>query len=203
MGYIPIQMGLIKMNFTKTERVDLLLIIISTISVIASFILSIEYIAWIAVILCGVPIIKECAEGLINKFDLTADLLVSIAIIASIIIGEVFAAGEIATIMAIGGFLEEYTVMKTQGRIEELVNMTPQVATRLKNGTEEKISVENVQVGDILKVLPGESIPTDGVIIAGETSILKTSFHLNAMHMTNNMIVGAGKSNQLVIWRAV
>ena len=164
-------MGLIKMNFTKTERVNLLLIIISTISVIASFILSIEYIAWIAVILCGVPIIKECAEGLINKFDLTADLLVSIAIIASIIIGEVFAAGEIATIMAIGGFLEEYTVSKTQGRIKELVNMTPQFATRIRNGKEEKIPVEKISVGDIIKVLPGENIPTDGIIIDGETSI--------------------------------
>ena len=86
-------------------------------------------------------------------------------------IGEVFAAGEIATIMAIGGFLEEYTVSKTQGRIEELVKMTPQVATRIKNGIEERIPVEKVQVGDMLKVLPGESIPTDGVIVKGKTSI--------------------------------
>ena len=159
------------MNFTRDEKVDILLIIISTLSVIGSFILSLDYIAWIAVILCGVPIFKECIEGLIKEFDIKADLLVSIAIIASIIIGEVFAAGEIATIMAIGGFVEEYTVSKTQGRIEELVKMTPQVATRIKNGIEEKIPVENVQVGDILKVLPGESIPTDGMIIKGETSI--------------------------------
>ncbi|WP_407416031.1 heavy metal translocating P-type ATPase [Methanobrevibacter sp.] len=159
------------MNFTKTEKVDLLLIIISTISIIASFIFSIDYIPWIAIILCGFPIIKECAEGLINEFDLTADLLVSIAIIASIIIGELFAAGEIATIMAIGGFLEEYTVSKTQGRIKELVNMTPQFATRIRNGKEEKIPVENISVGDMIKVLPGENIPTDGIIIDGETSI--------------------------------
>lgn len=159
------------MNFTRDEKIDILLIIISTISVIASFILSLDYIAWIAVILCGVPIFKECAEGLITEFDIKADLLVTIAIIASIIIGEVFAAGEIATIMAIGGFLEEYTVSKAQGRIEELVKMTPQVATRIKNGVEETISVSEVKIGDILKVLPGESIPTDGIIISGETSI--------------------------------
>ena len=159
------------MNFTKDEKVDILLIVISTISVIASFVLSLDYISWIAVILCGVPIFKECIEGLIIEFDIKADLLVTIAIIASIIIGEVFAAGEIATIMAIGGFLEEYTVSKAQGRIEELVKMTPQVATRIRNKKEEKISVEEVQVGDILKVLPGENIPTDGIIIHGETSI--------------------------------
>lgn len=160
-----------KLNFDRNQKIDLILIIISTISVIASFVLSIDYLSWIAVALCGIPIFKECIEGLITEFDIKADLLVTIAIIASIIIGEVFAAGEIATIMAIGGFLEEYTVSKTQGRIEELVKMTPQVATRIKDGKEEKIPVEEVKIGDILKVLPGESIPTDGIIITGETSI--------------------------------
>ena len=159
------------MHLKRNQITDIQLIIISAISLIASFSLSLDYISWIAVLLCGIPIFKECIEGLIKEFDIKADLLVSIAIIASVIIGEVFAAGEIATIMAIGGFLEEYTVSKTQGRIEELIKMTPPVATRIKNNIEEKISVENVQVGDILKVLPGESIPTDGIIINGETSI--------------------------------
>ena len=159
------------MKFTKEEKIDIVLITISAISLITSFILSIDYISWIAVILCGLPIFRECGEGLIKEFDIKADLLVSLAIIASLMIGEVFAAGEIATIMAIGGFLEEYTVSKTQGRIEELVKMTPQVATRIENGIEERISVEKVQIGDMLKVLPGESIPTDGVIVKGETSI--------------------------------
>ena len=162
---------MVKMNFTREQKIDIILIIISIISIISSFILSLDYISWIAVILCGIPIFKECIEGLIREFDIKADLLVTIAIIASIIIGEVFAAGEIATIMAIGGFLEEYTVKRTQRRIEELAKMSPQIATRIRNGIEEKISVEDVQVGDILKVLPGESIPTDGIIINGETSI--------------------------------
>ena len=172
MGY-TYTMGLFNMNlkFDKGQKIDLILIIVSAISIIASFILSISYLSWIAVILCGVPIFKECVEGLVTEFDIKADLLVTIAIIASIIIGEVFAAGEIATIMAIGGFLEEYTVSRTQGRIEELVKLTPQVATRIKNGIEEVIPVEEVKIGDILKVIPGESIPTDGIIVSGETSI--------------------------------
>lgn len=158
------------MKFTREEKIDITLIIISTISLIGSFILSLDYIAWIAVALCGVPIVKECIEGL-KEFDIKADLLVTMAIIASIIIGEVFAAGEIATIMVIGGFLEGYTVSKTKGKIEELIKITPQNATRIKNNQEETIPVEKVQVGDILKVRPGESIPTDGIIIDGETSI--------------------------------
>lgn len=164
-------MELFNMNLTEDEKKEILIIIISTISVIASFILSLDYISWIAVILCGIPLFKDCIEGLIAEFDIKADLLVNIAIIASIIIGEIFAAGEIATIMTIGGFLEEYTVSKAQGRIKKLVKMTPQVATRIRNGIEEKIDVKEVEIGDILKVLPGESIPTDGIIISGETSI--------------------------------
>ena len=170
MGYIY-TIGVDKMKFTKEEKIDITLIAISAVSLIISFILSLEYVSWIAVILCGLPIFKECGEGLITEFDIKADLLVSLAIIASLMIGEVFAAGEIATIMAIGGFLEEYTVSKAQGRIEELIKMTPQVATRIENGIEERIPVEKVQIGDLLKVLPGESIPTDGVIVKGETSI--------------------------------
>lgn len=170
MGYTYTK-GVFKMRFTKNQIIDITLITISIISLITSFVLSLDYISWISIILCGMPIFKECIEGLVTEFDIKADLLVSIAIIASIIIGEVFAAGEIATIMAIGGFLEEYTVSKTQVKIKELAKMTPQFATRIRNGIEERIPVENVQVGDILKVLPGESIPTDGIIINGEASI--------------------------------
>ena len=164
-------MGLFNMNFTKDEKIDIVRIAVSTVCIIASFILSNDYISWISVIICGIPIFKDCAEGLITEFDIKADLLVTIAIIASIIIGEVFAAAEIATIMAIGGFLEEYTVNKTRGRIEELVNITPQTATRIKNSKEEKIPAHEVEIGYVLKVLPGESIPTDGIIITGESSI--------------------------------
>ncbi len=185
------------MNFTRDEKKDILLIIASAMSLIFSFTLSLDYISWIAVILCGIPIIKECIDSLIKEFDIKADLLVSLAIISSIIIGEVFAAGEIATIMAIGGFLEEYTVRKTQGRIEELVKITPQIATRIKNGTEEKISVESVQVGDILKVLPGESIPTDGVIVHGETSIDQSTLTGESLPVdkTKNDEVYSGTTN--------
>lgn len=159
------------LKFSKEEQIEITTIIISAISLIAGFILSIDYLSWVSILLCGIPIFKECAEGLITEFDIKADLLVTIAIISSIIIGEIFAAGEIATIMAIGGFLEEHTVSKAQGRIKELMNMTSQVAIRIKDGIEEKIPVEEVKIGDMLKILPGERIPTDGTIVTGETSI--------------------------------
>ena len=127
--------------------------------------------AWIAIVLCGIPIILEAVIGLVTAFDIKADVLVSIALVASIVIGEVFAAGEVAFIMQLGALLEDLTVSRARAGIEKLVNLTPQKARRVVGGTEELIGAEQVQVGDILRVNPGECIPVDGVILSGQTSI--------------------------------
>ena len=66
--------------------------------------------AWIAIILCGLPILKDAVTGLLTSFDIRADVLVALALIAAIIIGENFAAGEVAFIMRIGSFLEQYGI---------------------------------------------------------------------------------------------
>ena len=128
-------------------------------------------IAWVAIVLCGVPIILEAIIGLVTAFDIKADVLVSLALIASVCIGETFAAGEVAVIMQLGGLLEALTVAKARAGIEKLVHLTPQTARVLKNSTEQTVPAEQVQVGDILRVLPGETVPVDGIITAGQTSI--------------------------------
>ncbi len=131
--------------------------------------------AWIAVVLCGVPIVLEAVVGLVTVFDIKADVLVSLALIASVSIGEIFAAGEVAFIMQLGGLLEELTVAKARAGIEKLVHLTPQTARVLApDGTETVVPAEQVQVGDTLRVLPGESVPVDGVIRSGRTSINQT-----------------------------
>lgn len=127
--------------------------------------------AWVAIILCGVPIILEAVIGLVTAFDIKADVLVSMALIASVIIGEDFAAGEVAFIMQLGSLLEDLTVAKARAGIEKLVQLTPQTARRISGGAEEVIPAENVRVGDVLRVLPGETIPVDGVILTGVTSV--------------------------------
>ncbi len=128
-------------------------------------------IAWIAIILCGVPIVLEAIIGLITSFDIKADVLVSLALIASVCIKEDFAAGEVAFIMQIGALLEELTVAKARAGIEKLVSLSPQTARVTENGKERIIPAEEVKKGDILRVLPGETVPVDGVIISGTTSI--------------------------------
>lgn len=127
--------------------------------------------AWVAIVLCGIPIILEAVIGLVTAFDIKADALVSLALIASICIGETFAAGEVAFIMQLGGLLEELTVARARAGIEKLVHLTPQTARVLRDGKEEILPAERVQVGDRIRVLPGESIPVDGVILSGQTSI--------------------------------
>ena len=127
--------------------------------------------AWLAIILCGVPIVLEAIIGLRPAFDIKADVLVSRALIASVCIGQDFAAGEVAFIMQLGGLLEELTVAKARAGIEKLVHLTPRTARLVKDGAETVIPAQQVAVGDLLRVLPGECVPVDGVIVAGQTSI--------------------------------
>ena len=155
-------------------RKDVTLLVISGIAVVCSLLKVQPFpfdMAWIAIILCGLPIVLEAVIGLVTAFDIKADVLVSLALIASVCIGENFAAGEVAFIMQLGALLEELTVAKARAGIEKLVHLTPQTARVLRNGGEEVIPAEQVKVGDRIRVLPGEGVPVDGIILSGQTSI--------------------------------
>lgn len=167
-------MKYLKDIFTNKEKRDTFYIVVSTFALVVSFFnigdLKIDA-SWVAIILCGAPIIKGAFIGLCKGFDIKAGVLVSIALIAAIYIGETFAAGEVALIMAIGELLEERTLKKARSGIEKLIQLTPRTARVIKNGEENIILSENVKVGDYILVLPGESVPVDGIITKGETSI--------------------------------
>lgn len=153
---------------------DITLLVLSGVALLASIfrLLPLPFDpAWIAIILCGIPIILEAIIGLVTEFDIKADVLVSIALIASVVIGEDFAAGEVAFIMQLGGLLEDLTVAKARAGIEKLVKLTPRTARVLREGKEFLLPAEQVAVGDRLRVLPGETIPVDGKILTGQTSI--------------------------------
>ena len=155
-------------------RKDIVLLVLSGIAVVCSLLKFQPFpfdTAWVAIVLCGLPIILEAVIGLLTAFDIKADVLVSIALVASVCIGEIFAAGEVAFIMQLGALLEELTVARARAGIEKLVRLTPQTARVLRDGGEEIIPAEQVRVGDRLRVLPGESVPVDGVILSGQTSI--------------------------------
>ncbi len=157
-------------------------LIISGIFLVISLVLSIIGVeipfyldpALITTLISGLPMI---VYGITNIFTgkginkISSALLISIAMIASVIIGDSFAAGEIAFIMAIGELLEEKTTARAKKGLKKLIELTPQQGRRITDGKEEMVNAEDIKIGDILRVLPGEKIPVDGKIISGRTSV--------------------------------
>lgn len=169
-------MNKIKGLFSEEENRTVIFIVISGIALILSF-LNVRSssipadLAWIAIVLCGFPIIKEAFLGLVYELDIKADVLVAMALIASVFIGEIFAAGEVAFIMTIGALLEDRTVRKAREGIEKLIAITPRTARVIRDGIESVVPSEQVKAGDTLRVLAGETVAVDGIIISGQTSI--------------------------------
>lgn len=165
------------------KKIHITFLILSFLSIVLSLLMQWDYLpnfiffdpSFIAIILCGLPIVIGAFIGVIKNHDITADLLVSIALIGSLILKEWFAAGEVAFIMQIGSLLEEITSSKAEKGIKKLLKISPKKATVLKDNIEYVIDVEQVQVGDILRVKAGESIPVDGIILEGSTSVDQSS----------------------------
>ncbi|MDE5802405.1 MAG: cation-translocating P-type ATPase [Lachnospiraceae bacterium] len=133
--------------------------------------------AWVTVIICGIPLLYLAIWRVIyNKgiSKISSALLISIAMIAAIAIGDLFAAGEVAFIMEIGAILEDMTTNRAKKGLKKLISLTPTQGRRITDdsvGQEEMIPADQIRQNDLLRILPGEAIPVDGIIIQGETSI--------------------------------
>lgn len=131
--------------------------------------------AWATIIISGLPLFYLALTRLLFQRWISSALLISIAMAAAIGIGEFFAAGEVAFIMALGAILEEKTVSKAKKGLRALINLSPTTGRLLKGTSsgfeEEMVPAELIQRGDLLRVLPGEIIPADGLIDSGVTSI--------------------------------
>ena len=130
--------------------------------------------AWVTVIISGIPMLYLAVWRVIYNpgiSKISSALLISIAMVAAIAIGDLFAAGEVAWIMAIGAILEEKTTERAKKGLKKLISLAPTQGRRIVNGREEMIPAEQIRREDILRILPGETIPVDGVIVSGETSV--------------------------------
>ena len=154
--------------------------VIGGVFLVASFILprsgypQEEALAWVCVVICGIPLLYLAVWRIIHNkgiSKISSALLISLAMIAAILIGDLFAAGEVAFIMAIGALLEDMTTERAKKGLKKLISLTPETARRMKNGAEETVPVEQVAIGDTIRILPGETIPVDGRITNGETSV--------------------------------
>lgn len=169
-----------KLNFKKyffdSEHRTIFLTVLSSIFLLISWfgwfkdILPFD-IAWFSIIISGSPIIYGAGVGLFTRFDIKAGILVSLALIAAVVIGEYFAAGEVAFIMMLGEILEDSTVRKAQEGIQKLIQLSPEIGRVRTSSGEKEVSVKEIQIGDVLLIKPGEAIPIDGVIINGKSTI--------------------------------
>ena len=166
----------IKIWFKDEDKRRIIMTVISGISLVISFggffKAAIPFdISWLSIILCGIPIVSGAVKALITEHDIKADVLVSMALLGSIFIGEWFAAGEVAFIMQIGSILEDVTAAKARAGIKKLIKLTPKTSRVKRSGKEEVVKAEEVKIGDIVVVIAGETVPVDGIIISGNTSI--------------------------------
>lgn len=129
--------------------------------------------AWITVIISGIPLLYLAVWRIIYNpgiSKISSALLITIAMFAAIAIGDLFAAGEVVFIMAIGALLEDMTTNRAKKGLKNLLNLAPVQGRKLENGKEIIIPAEKIRRDDVLRVLPGETFPVDGVVIDGETS---------------------------------
>ena len=135
--------------------------------------------AWIPLLLCGLPVLKEATEAIIVERRIRAALLISTAMVACVAIGQLFAAGEVAFIMALGEKLEKLTVSRAKKGLHKLVALVPQTARRVvtcpkcraKGIFFKDVPVGEIAPGDGVMVKPGETIPVDGTIAEGSTTV--------------------------------
>ncbi len=126
--------------------------------------------AWVSLIISGIPLAYLAVVNTLDK-RITSPLLITIAMVAAVYIGDVFAAGEVAFIMAIGELLEDRTVEKAKKGIEMLLNLVPAQGRVITGNGETMVEAKDIKQDDVLRVLPGESFPADGIIIVGDTTV--------------------------------
>ncbi|WP_020061152.1 heavy metal translocating P-type ATPase [Bacillus sp. 123MFChir2] len=124
-----------------------------------------------AYIIGGYAKAKEGIEDTIAEKELNVEMLMLFAAIGSAIIGYWTEGAILIFIFALSGALEAYTMSKSQKEISALLDLQPEEALRISHGTEERIPVEQLQIGDIILIKPGERVPADGMIRTGETNI--------------------------------
>ena len=130
--------------------------------------------AWATIVISGVPLMYLAIWRVIYNrgiAKISSALLICMAMFAALAIGELFAAGEVAFIMALGALLEEATTNRARKGLKKLISLAPTQGRRIRDGKEEMVPASEIRKGDVLRIVAGETIPVDGKILVGETSV--------------------------------
>ena len=133
-----------------------------------------DWLAFAGTIIGGFPIYKEAWENLLKR-RMTMELSMTIALLSALAIGQFFTAIVIAFFVLFAELLEGYTVSGGRKAIEQSVNALPRIVIVRRNGQESELSAEELTVGEIIVIRPGERIPVDGVVRKGSSYVDQSS----------------------------
>lgn len=114
---------------------------------------------------------REAIEELIFEREIGIEMLMLVAAVVAMVMGQAGEGAMLAFLYSISEAAEGYTEEKTRSAIRALMDLTPKTALVRRDGREETIPVESLQVGDVFIVKPGQSVATDGTVQAGESSV--------------------------------
>jgi Cd2+/Zn2+-exporting ATPase len=134
-----------------------------------------DYSFLISAVVGGWPVFMLAVGNILRDFDLTAGVMVSVAMIAALIIGEYGAMALVAFMMVIGEALEDFTRERADHALKELNELVPNTVTIRMDNKDVEVPIGQVRSGDIALVRPGGRIPVDGNIVNGEASVDQSS----------------------------
>jgi len=122
------------------------------------------------VILIGYPAFNKVIRATLSR-QIIAHTLMSLGVIAAIAVGEWATAAVVAFFMRVGDYVEGFTTERARQAVKDLSTLAPQTARLVKDGREFEVPIEQVQIGEIVVIRPGEQIPVDGEVISGHATV--------------------------------
>ncbi len=163
----------------KKQKKMLIRIIIAAVLIVAFSLLPVEgYLRFglfmIPYLVIGYDILQKAFKGILNKQVFDENFLMAVATVGAILLGDYSEGVAVMLFYQIGELFQSYAVGKSRRNISELMDIRPDYANIEKDGTLEQVDPDEVEIGTIIVVQPGEKVPIDGVITEG-TSTLNTS----------------------------
>jgi len=125
----------------------------------------------ISAVVGGYPVFKMAVTNVLRDFDMTAGVMVTVAMVAALIVGEYSAMALVAFMMIIGEALEDFTRERADQALKELNELVPSMVTVRLEGEDVEVPISQVRVGDLVLVRPGGRIPVDGTLVEGDASV--------------------------------
>ena len=152
------------------RRVQVWLTVVSGVTLVVSFFGLAAWIPYVSVA-CGSVIALRSAWGALVNRQVDVNVLMILAAYGSVALGLTVEAAVLLFLFALSGTLEEYAMARTRSAIEGLIKLRPETAILVVDGSDKKVPIESLKLGDTVRVLPFNAFPIDGTVLQGETTV--------------------------------